>query len=196
MRGDALYRQVAALHAANIDQGFLSVLGQPFLALVYRAIDEAPDSVLIVEEHGDQVLGFVAGGTGMGAIYFRLLRRPVALARTLGPSLLRPARLLRIAEILLYGVRRRSRPGRQRLPAAELLSIAVAPQARGGGVADALYRRLAEDLHSRGITAFRIVVGDRLSPAHRFYRRMGAVAIGPIEVHAGERSTLYVQEIP
>ena len=32
------YRQVAALHATSIDQGFLSTLGEPFLALMYRAL--------------------------------------------------------------------------------------------------------------------------------------------------------------
>ena len=47
---ESTYRQVAALHAASIDQGFLATLGLPFLALMYRAIDEATDSVLMIEE--------------------------------------------------------------------------------------------------------------------------------------------------
>lgn len=192
MDSDHRYRQVAALHAANIDQGFLSTLGQPFLALVYRAVDEAPAGVLIVEEREGRVLGFVAGSIGMGAIYRRLLRRPVPLALALAPSLLRPARLRRIFEILRYG---RGDSGATRWPAPELLSIAVAPEARGLGIADALYGRLVEAFASRGIAAFRIVVGDALAPAHRFYRRMGATPAGRIEVHEGEGSRVYVQSI-
>jgi ribosomal protein S18 acetylase RimI-like enzyme len=186
------YRQVAALHAANIDRGFLSTLGQPFLALVYRAIDEAPDGVLIVEEREGHVLGFVAGSVGMGAIYRRLLHRPLPLASALAPSLFSPARLRRIFEILRYG---RGDSGGARWPAPELLSIAVAPEARGQGIADALYRCLVESFRSRGIEAFRIVVGDALGPAHRFYQRMGATPAGRIEVHEGEGSRVYVQSI-
>lgn len=193
MDSDSRYRQVAALHAANIDRGFLSSLGQAFLVLVYRAIDEAPDSVLIVEERGERVLGFVAGSAGMGAIYRRLLRNPVALAFALAPSLVRPARLRRIFEILRYG---RGDTYDAHWPATELLSIAVAPEARGQGIADLLYRRLVAHFRSSGVGSFRIVVGDALAPAHRFYQRMGAVPSGRIEVHVGEGSRVYVQPIP
>lgn len=186
------YDQVAALHAANIDQGFLATLGTPFLALVYRAIDEVPESMLIVEEREGRVLGFVAGGSSMGAIYRRMLRRPFALARAIGPTLAKPARLRRILEILSYG---RATNNEKQWPAAELLSIAVSREARGQGIADSLYRRLMECYRLRGVRDFRIVVGDALAPAHRFYRRMGAVPVGRIEVHAGEGSTVYVQAV-
>lgn len=196
MRNDIFYRKIAALHANNIDQGFLSSLGQPFLALVYKAIDDASDSVLIVEEREGRALGFVAGGAGMGTIYRYLLRRPVALAFALGPSLFRPARLKRIFEILRYGSKRDGVLDARPLPMAELLSIAVAPDARGQGIADLLYRRLMTHFRSRDIGEFRIVVGNTLSPAHRFYRRMGAIPVGQIEVHAGSGSTVYVQSIP
>lgn len=193
MDSDRRYRQVAALHAANIDRGFLSTLGQPFLALVYRAVDESPDGVLIMEVREGRVLGFVAGSVGMRTIYRRLLRRPLPLLFALAPSLFMPARLRRIFEILRYG---RGGSGGARWPAAELLSIAVAPEARGQGVADALYGRLVEHFRSRGIGAFRIVVGDALGPAHRFYQRIGAMPAGRIEVHHGEGSRVYVQAIP
>ena len=68
------YRCVAKLHAASIDQGFLSTLGPRFLALLYRAIDESPDSVLILAREDDQVVGFVAGTLDMGPVYRGLLR--------------------------------------------------------------------------------------------------------------------------
>lgn len=37
------------------------------------------------------------------------------------------------------------------MPEAELLSLAVAPEARGSGVADTLYRKLVEDFQARGV---------------------------------------------
>lgn len=184
------YRQVAALHAACIDQGFLATLGQPFLSLMYQAIDEAPGSVLIVDEAEGRVRGFVSGAAGMGAIYRRMLTHPVRLAVALLPSLFRPSRLRRILEILRYGGGHGSEP----LPAAELLSIAVDPLWRGKRVAESLYRNLEAYWAGRSVSAFRITVGDALVPAHNFYRRMGAVPVARVEVHAGEGSVVYVQQ--
>ena len=186
------YRQVAALHAGNIDQGFLATLGIPFLSMMYRAIDEAPGSVLLTEEQHGRVVGFVSGGDGMGAIYRRMLRHPLRLVLALLPSLVRPSRLKRILEILRYG----GGPSTAHdLPRAELLSIAVDAGARGSGVAERLYRRLEENFAGRGLSAFRITVGDSLAPAHRYYRRMGAKPVGRVEVHAGEGSVVYVQHV-
>lgn len=186
------YRQVAALHAANINQGFLSTLGVPFLALMYEAIDLAEDSVLLTEEQDGRVLGFVSGGVGMGPIYLRMLRSPLRLTCALLPSLLRPRRVMRILDILRYSQTQGNGAG---WPKPELLSIAVESTARGTGVAQRLYRRLCSHFRERGIPAFRIIVGDSLAPAHRYYMRMGAKAVGHIEVHAGERSTVYVQAV-
>ena len=187
-----VHRQAAALHAASIDQGFLATLGVRFLTLMYRAIDEAGGSVLLAEERDGRVLGFVSGGRGMGTIYRRMLRRPFHLGVALFPVLFRPSALMRIFDILRYG---RKSSFAIHLPDAELLSIAVAPDARGTGVAESLYGRLEQYFRGQGIDVFRIVVGNALLPAHRFYRRMGAAPTGEIEVHAGERSTVYVQSL-
>lgn len=186
------YRQVAALHAAGINQGFLATLGIPFLSLMYQAIDEAPASVLIVDEAGGTVRGFVTGGVGMGPIYRRMLRHPFRLAAALLPTLVRPARLRRIFDILRYGSKQE---GARELPRAELLSIAVAPESRGSGVAESLYKRLEQHFRTQGVNAFKITVGDSLATAHRFYGRMGAVPAGKVEVHEGEGSTVYLQRL-
>ena len=186
------YQQVAALHAAGIHQGFLATLGIPFLALMYRAIDEAPESVLLVEEYNERVIGFASGGIGMGAIYRRMLRHPFRLGAALLPSVVRPTRLLRIIEILRYS---RSTGNEQSLPAAELLSIVVDPTWRGKDVANKLYNQLVEAFRERGVEEFRITVGASLAAAHRFYQRMGAVVVGQTQVHHGEPSSVYVYRI-
>lgn len=188
-----VYRQVARLHLENINQGFLATLGEGFLALMYRAIDESSASVLLVDVEDDRVVGFVSGGRGMGPIYRRMLRSPVELGMTLLPSLVRPGRLWRIAEILRYSGRGGDSTGQ--LPAAELLSIAMDPAWRGGERAARLYRRLEGYFRDHGDAAFKITVGAALAPAHRFYRRMGAMPACTIEVHAGEPSTVYVHAL-
>lgn len=186
-----VYRQVAGLHAESISGGFLSQLGPGFLALMYRAIDEAPGSALFVEFQDGRAVGFVSGATGMGSIYRRMLRWPVRLAVAVAPSLVRPRQLRKIFDIIKYA---RVKPSDAAWPHAELLSIAVAVESRGTGVSGRLYRRLAAHFDSQGHPTFRIVVGDALEPAHRFYRRMGATPVGRVEVHPGEASTVYIHQ--
>lgn len=194
----AMYRRVAELHAANLDHGFLASLGPRFLALMYQAIDEAPDSVLIVARtDADDIVGFVAGGGGIGAIYRHMLRYWWRLCVSLALVLMSPRKLRRILEILRYGG---SQPDAfsevsSVIPKAELLSIAVDAAHRGKGHAEQLYRDLQRHFRNRGEPGFRIVVGAALVGAHRFYQRMGARAVAQIEVHRGERSMLYVHAL-
>ena len=190
----AIHRQVAHLHAACLDQGFLSTLGPGVLTQLYRAIDESPASSLHVEERDGRVVGFVTGSRGMGPIFRQMLRHPFALAAALAPLLLRPRKILGILEVLRHGRGQNAGP-QEPLPEHELLSIAVAPEARGTGVAERLYNALVGHFRHRGVAAFRIVVGDALAPAHRFYRRMGAEPRSRTEVHAGQGSVVYVQDI-
>jgi ribosomal protein S18 acetylase RimI-like enzyme len=158
------------------------------LSLLYQAIDEGEDSILLTVESDHQVVGFIAGSMGMGPVYRRMLRRAPRLALTLLPSLLSPRRVWRIIEILRYS---RGHDQSSSWPRAELLSIALDPACRGRHMAELLYQRLAEFFSSQGAAEFKIVVGAALGPAHRFYRRMGAVPIAETQVHQGERSTIY-----
>lgn len=186
--GPDTLRQVALLHAEAIDQGFLSSLGPRFLYELYRAIDAAPDAFLLVEERDGRVAGFIAGSSDLAAVRRRLLRRPLALLAALAPVLLQPRKLAGVLEALRAGA---SPAG---LPRAELLSLAVARGYRGSGVADALYARLVTAFSRMGVPSFRIMVGAGLGAAHRFYRRMGAVPRGTIEVHRGQGSIIYVHD--
>ena len=193
-RNLTFYRQVARLHMDGINQGFLPQLGLGFMLLLYEALDHCEQSVLIGEHQGDKVIGFVSGAASMKPVYRQLMRRPFHLMIALAPSLVRPARLKRIYEIVRYS-RASNRETQPDLPAFELLSIAVDPSIRGTGCADNLYRQLEDYCRQQGVERFKIVVGDALTPAHRFYQRMGAVAVGRIEVHEGEGSVVYVQEL-
>ncbi|MDQ3058654.1 MAG: GNAT family N-acetyltransferase [Pseudomonadota bacterium] len=188
-----LYCTVAKLHIANINQGFLSTLGVGFVSLMYRAIDEGDDSVLLVARVNGEAIGFVAGATGMKPIYRRMLRYWPQLVWALLPSIFSPRRVWRIIEILRYSRNGGGGSSGLVLPAAELLSIAVAPEFRGQRHAENLYQALCEHFLQCGMPAFKIVVGSALAPAHRFYRRMGAQPAAEVEVHQGSASTVYVQ---
>jgi len=184
----AFHRQVAELHAAAIDQGFLSELGPRFLTLLYEALDQSHGSLLIVDTEGARLRGFVSGGSGLGPVYRNLLTRLPALICALWPVFFSYRKLKRIAEVLLYPSKTRN----EELPRAELYSIAVSPEFRGAGVAERLYKRLREEFSARGITEFKIVVGDTLAPAQAFYRKVGATPVAAIEVHDRAGSTVFV----
>jgi ribosomal protein S18 acetylase RimI-like enzyme len=183
-----MYAQVARIHASRINQGFLATLGSDFLTLLYEAIDADPASVLIVERLDGVIVGFVAGGRGMGSIYRQMLKRWPRLIVALLPSLLNPSKLKRVLEVLWFSRQQKPVPG---CPKAELLSIAVLERVQGRSVAQRLYQALTTHFDHAGEPAFCIVVGDALTPAHHFYRRMGAVPMAQISVHKGQGSTLY-----
>lgn len=193
MPDNSVYRRIAELHAGSIDQGFLSTLGVPFLAQLYRAIDESDESVLLYRSIDGRIVAFVSASAGMGPIYKHMLRHPLRLALALAPALLSFRKLIRIAETIRQGRRHETSDLTQ--PQPELLSIAVDRHHRGCGLAESLYRELCEHYRRRGANGFKIVVGEVLEPAHRFYRRMGAVAVGEVEVHRGAKSILYSQDL-
>lgn len=188
------YQQVAALHLENIASGFLSAMGANFMTILYQTIDESPGGLLEVEREGDRIVGFVAAATNTESLMRGLLTRFPSVVWALRGCLLRPGRLIEIFRLMRHLIRS-SRAAHSGLPRTELLSIAVASDSRGKGVAERLYRRLESHLHRRGIVEFKIVVGSNLSAAQRFYDRMGASEVGQVEVHGGHTSKLYVARV-
>ncbi|MEQ8903301.1 MAG: GNAT family N-acetyltransferase [Roseovarius sp.] len=185
-------RQVAELHASAISQGFLSSLGPRFLTVLYRAIDLCDTAVLIVEKDGPRITGFVTGGCGMGPVYRQMLRDWPRLGLSLAPALVQPRKIRGILEIL----RRRDTSGDAHiLPRHELFSIAVDPTFRGSGTAERLYQGLNDHFRAIHVPAYRIVVGESLIPAHRFYTRMGAKPVRAVRLHGTSTSTIYVQNV-
>jgi L-amino acid N-acyltransferase YncA len=174
--GDAA--TVAALHAARIGEGFLTSLGPRFLTRLYRRIALASGSVLVVAEADGTVVGFVAATTSTRRLYAEFLRRdavPAALAAA--PAVLRAPR--RVWETLRYGA------GRDGLPAAEVLSIAVAEGATGGGVGGLLLVAALDALAALGATEAQVVTAVENQAALTMYERAGFRRWGRTEVHPG-----------
>ncbi len=194
----SFYQQVAGLHYQGIDQGFLSSLGPEFLTLLYETIDKSPDAVLITEQHDGRVIGFVSGASRLWPIYKGMVVRLPRLVIALAPVLLSPLKLWRLLELLRHSVAgaksEKNRSG-VAIPDFELLSIAVAPEARRNGVAKRLYDALVVYVGSQRKHGFKIVVGETLIGAHKFYLRMGAVPQARACVHADTVSVVYVQKI-
>lgn len=177
-RGDA--PRLARLHVEEIGSGFLSRLGFGFIRLLYDALIDWEEGVVLVADTG-QVSGFAAGVVDTGRFYRYFVRRHGFRASVMvTPYLMRPSAVRMAFETLGYGTRAHR--------AGELLSIAVDPTARGRGVGRSLASALLEEMEDRGLEEVKVVVGADNGTAIRLYESLGFEKQLEIEVHAGERS--------
>jgi ribosomal protein S18 acetylase RimI-like enzyme len=79
---------------------------------------------------------------------------------------------------------------------AELLSIALRPEARGTGAAGALVHALLDEFGRRGIRRVRVTTASENVAAARVYERTGFELVGEEEIHPGERAKIYVIAVP
>jgi ribosomal protein S18 acetylase RimI-like enzyme len=184
---ESIYEQVASLHATSINQGFLTKLGVPFLSILYQAIDNDENSVLIVRSENRRVVGFISGTKNISSVYRNLIRYLPRIIIALAPKLKSRENLAKIVELIKLGRDNTL----SELPKAELLSLAVLPGERTKGYASSLYRELRSWFRENNCDEFRIVVGITLEPARAFYQHMGAKSVGEFDVHKGDRSIIY-----
>ena len=182
---------VAALHASQITEGFLSFLGPSFLTRLYRRIIRTPGSFLLVAEDRGAVIGFVAGSRDVGALYRTFIARD-GLAAAVGSA----GRLLRswrkVGETLRHGTSSGSGTGR----GIELLSIAVDPGLRGRGVGRALVTAFLDQVRSQGDRAAYVVVASDNAAAIALYANEGFANAAAFELHRGVTSLLLQWDRP
>jgi ribosomal protein S18 acetylase RimI-like enzyme len=179
----------ALLHAEQIADGFLSLLGTPFLTRLYRRISLLPTAFLLVAEEDGTVVGFVAGSSDVGALYKAfLIHDGMAAAVDTAGHLARNWR--RVLETLRHGSQRGEGTG----TSVELLAIAVSPSYQGRGVGrrlvDSFLRQVEDD---DGSNACVVVAADN-SAAIGLYQRAGFKAKHDFELHAGTTSLLMLWE--
>jgi ribosomal protein S18 acetylase RimI-like enzyme len=200
---------VAELHAAAIDEGFLSTLGVQFLRRLYTRITDSPHAFLIVadgaaepqrqrvaaDDRSGRVVGFVAGAMSKGRLYRQFLVRdglPAALSSA--PQLARS--LPRAIETLRYGTSDhgtdREPVGGDRRPGeeSELLAMAVAVGGRRRGTGAALVSAFQLTAAQLGSSSARVVVGAKNHGAIALYHGAGFQTVRCLELHAGAESLL------
>ena len=178
---------LAGLHMSEIDTGFLPSLGRRFMQVLYEAMIRWQGSVVIVADDAGVPVGFVSGVSDVGAFYRHFVRAHwlratwAALPRVLRPSVIGPA-----WEALRYGSSDLGEVD------AELLSMSVAPRARGRGLSTDLGQRFLSQMAQSGCDSVRVVVASENSTAIGAYRKLGFADRSRIEVHAGESSEVLV----
>ncbi len=185
------YLEISQIHLNEINFGFLSSLGESFLALMYECIDASDKSTLIVVKKNKKIIGFISGTYSIRSIYVQFLLRFYRLFIILWPLIFSPSKLSKILEILFVSKKFKSSLN---LPKSELLSLAISKTYQGEGFATSLYKKLIKFFLKEKIDQFKIIAGDSLKNAHKFYTHMGAKNIGTIEVHKGSSSTIFIQK--
>jgi len=185
-----IYIDVAELHMTSIKTGFLTSLGVKFLTLMYRCIDEADFSTLIVKYHDTKLVGFVTGSLGNKSLAKKMLYRPLDLLIALIPNIFSIKKIIQIFEIFNHI----SGSNRDRYPKAELLTICVNSDYRRKGVAIELYQKLSNYFESKSISKFVIIVGQSLK-ANSFYLNQGAELVDEIKIHNNINSNVFIQKV-
>lgn len=188
-RGDEA--ALARLHREGLPEAFLPALGDRFLRLLYRAMAEDPESVVLVAEAEGGIVGFACGVASVRGFYRRFFRRRALQAGlAAAPRLLRPDVARRALETARYPARADG------LPDAELLAIAVDRAWRRQGLGERLARGVVEGLGQLGASELKVVVGADNQAANRFYARVGFRPAGQVWVHDGRASNVWVAPCP
>ena len=176
----------AALHASEIDEGFLASLGVPLLTRLYRRIVRWPRSFLLVAVADGNVGGMVAATEETSGLYRAFLLHDGASAVLhSAPRLLRSSR--RVIETLRYP------SGREGAVVGEILAVAVARDARGQGLGRTLVDTATRELARRGVTTTEVVTAADNLAAQALYRTAGFAVARHLDVHAGTPSVVLVR---
>lgn len=188
-------RQVAQLHIQTINQGFLPKLGISFLHSLYRFLI-AKELVLVYKEE-EKVLGFVSCALSSKGIMKRfLVSSPVGVLKIGWSVIKNPGLLKPLWETFrapsLSGSENKNEP---EIPETELLSISVSPEAQQGGIGSKLLAALEQELTTRGIDRYKVIAGQKLEGANKFYIKNGFALAKQITIHGDEVSNVYVKEV-
>lgn len=179
---------IAKLHTQGISTGFISSLGEDFVASLYQAIAEDENSFGIVAVEGNTVLGFVAFSTNLSALYKHVVRKKgFKFAFILARRMLSFRVFKKVIDNILYP----SKMKKAGLPSAELLSIVVARQAQGKGIARQLVQKGLEESAARGIDKVKVLVSAENEPANKLYKNSGFKFHSQINSH-GTISNIYI----
>lgn len=182
--------QIADIHQREIKKGFLSTLNKSFLAIIYSAIIESKDGFCVAAEENKEIVGFIAGTTNLGRFYFYFLKKYFfQVVFFLFPQFFSFKKIKKILEVLIYPKKEKE------LPKAELLTIAVKNQFQGQGIAGQMFERFVAEMKSRGVDNFKVMVGEKLLSAIKFYEKSGFKFVKNIDIHGNDISRLYIYQV-
>lgn len=181
---------IARLHADEIHHGILPRLGIRFLGTLYKALARAPQTGVWAAFDDGRIVGFLTGCGNVRRTYRWVLARPAIWVRlgAAAPAVWRLG-MRRLLSPFTY-VRGRTMDDDDDAHAmesaciAELLSLAVRPEARGRGVATALVTAFEIELRRWDVSdCYRVATNITDLGSNRFYGALGFSPRGTVRHH-------------
>jgi ribosomal protein S18 acetylase RimI-like enzyme len=183
--------QAAHLHIEGIPTGFISSLGREFVAALYETIAEDKNSFGFIAVEDDKVLGFVAFSINLSKLYkYVILKKCFKFAFILARKMMSVQAIKKVWANLFYPKKMKD----MALPDAELLSIAIAIEGRGRGIAKQLVDAGFEECRKRGIDKVKVLVAVDNEAANKLYKKCEFKLITQIDSH-GILSNIYVRDL-
>lgn len=187
-------KAVALLHKEGIPSGFLSSLKTDLLAKMYCIIIE--DGSCFVYVHYDLVRGFITCSTDSKALYKKIVRKnvlsliPLFLKKIFSLSFIKRS----LESFLIpFKTGKGERKSEKIMP--ELLSIVISKDIQAKGIGSELLAALENDLKAKNVKRYKVIAGDNLVSANKFYLKNGFAVKEKLELHKGQISNIYVKEL-
>lgn len=189
----ALFQQLASLHIDSIHGGIFEALGPKFVGSLYYQLSGRSDVLMYVAFRENRPIGFVAGsGNVMRSLRKIGLTGFGALAAAACVNAWRPSLLCKVVQTAGYFLRRTNRAektgpvveGVSDPARAELLAIAVAEEARGQGVGQALVTALEREFQNcTDVGEYFVSTNREEVGSNAFYRACGFTLMGERRHH-------------
>ncbi|HUT15937.1 MAG TPA: GNAT family N-acetyltransferase [Anaerolineae bacterium] len=179
----------AAIHIEGQPHGFLTSLGQHFVARLFAYAIRSPHGFGFVAVEG-KVIGFVVGTTNTARLYRDVLTRgfvPLAVA-LLGHVLRHPRVVRKLLETLRYPAMMQEQPGE-----AESISRGVRVDWRGKGVGSLLWKAVTGEARRRGATHIITTVDQAHDVVNAWHRARNHELVRTFVLH---RRPMNVYRIP
>lgn len=182
---------VALLHIEGISAGFISSLGVGFVTALYESITEDENSFGFVAIENGKVLGFVAFTSNLSKLYkYVISKKGLKFSFILAKKMMSIRTIKKIFANLFYPKKMKE----MELPDAELLSIVVAQQGRGKGLASQLTQAGFDECQKRGLDKVKVLVAAENQAANKLYQKCGFKFATKIDSH-GVVSNIYTAVI-
>jgi ribosomal protein S18 acetylase RimI-like enzyme len=187
--------QLASIHKKSISEGFLSTLNINFLTALYKYI--ITKELVIISTDENVINGFVSYSyKSQGIIKRFIFSHPYALFWLFVSFLRRPSIIKDIFETMKAPDKSKGKIDSDiEIPEGELLSIAVNNNCQKEGMGTHLLLKLEEVLSSKNIKLYKVVAGESLTGANKFYMKNGFRLAKKINIHGSSISNVYVKEL-
>lgn len=168
-----------------------------FLTSLYSFLIQ--EELVFVFKKEDKTIGFVSCSLNSGGIMKKfLLSCPSGLVKLVWMLAKKPKMLIPLLETFRAPEKSKSNLKNNseiKLPKTELLSISVDPSFQKENIGTQLLHELEQCLRTNGINKYKVIAGETLIGANKFYLKNGFVLATQIKIHGDSLSNVYTKEL-